>query len=88
MPQVLRLMNSGDLDKSCPTLESLLQTSRGNGARIIEGLYWAALSRPPRPAEKQKMAAFVAKKPVPKGPPRIATCFWVLLNSGEFVLNH
>ena len=86
VPQVLRLMNSGDLDKSCPTLDTLLQSSRGNGARIIEGLYWAALARPPRPAEKQKMAAFVAKST--KGAQAYSDVFWVLLNSGEFVLNH
>ncbi|HEX3999415.1 MAG TPA: DUF1549 and DUF1553 domain-containing protein, partial [Pirellulales bacterium] len=43
VPQVLRLMNGGDFDKSCPTLDGLLESSHGNSARIIEGLYWAAL---------------------------------------------
>jgi hypothetical protein len=39
-------MNGGDFDKSCPTLDGLLESSHGNSARIIEGLYWAALTRP------------------------------------------
>jgi hypothetical protein len=86
VPQVLRLMNGGDLDKSCPTLDGLLETSRGNSAQIIAGLYWAALARPPRPAEKQKMAGFVSKGS--KGVKAYSDILWVLLNSGEFVLNH
>jgi hypothetical protein len=79
-------MNGGDFDKSCPTLDGLLESSHGNSARIIEGLYWAALTRPPRPSEKQKMATFVAKSS--KGAKTYGDIFWVLLNSGEFILNH
>ena len=86
VPQVLRLMNGGDFDKSCPTLDTLLEGSHGNSSRIIDGLYWAALARLPRPAEKQKMAAFVAK--TPKAGKAYNDILWVLLNSGEFVLNH
>lgn len=85
VPQVLRLMNSGDLEKSCPTLDKLTSAG-GIPAKTIEGLYWAALSRPPRPTEMQKMTAFVAKSG--GGQKAYHDVYWILLNSSEFVLNH
>ncbi len=91
VPQVLRLMNSGDLEKSCPTLDKLTSANASAPNKVIEGLYWSVLSRPPRPTETQKMSAYLAKSNVaaPGGPTKAyRDMFWVLLNSGEFVLNH
>jgi hypothetical protein len=70
-------------------------------ARKIETLYLAALSRKPTDRESSRMSAYVESKLVVYGPvilspqerekrqsEALADVFWVLLNSGEFYLNH
>jgi hypothetical protein len=55
----------------------------------VEALYLAALGRPPRPAERDRLVAYVEAG----GPRRdrdraLADVFWALLNSSEFGVNH
>ena len=51
----------------------------------IRGLYLSALSRPPRPAEMQRMMTHLETTPMPGQGYR--DIYWALLNSAEFVLN-
>ena len=84
VPQLLRLMNT----KLPPACDAVAQTlpKLGDRDKVIEHLYLLALSRPPTPAESQRLAAFVAKHPDPvKG---YSAAFWVLLHTAEFFNNH
>jgi hypothetical protein len=55
----------------------------------VETLYLAALGRPPRPAERDRLVAYVeAGGPTRDRQRALADVFWVLLNSSEFGVNH
>ncbi|MGH7128444.1 MAG: DUF1549 and DUF1553 domain-containing protein, partial [Planctomycetaceae bacterium] len=55
----------------------------------IETLYLATLSRPPRPEELERMAAYVEDGEAQQDPKSaLGDVFWALLNSSEFLLNH
>jgi hypothetical protein len=84
IPQALRLMNGDHLGGNNPTLKGLLRA--GDPDKVVEGLFLATLSRRPTPAERQKATELVRQEGgLAKG---AAALQWVLLNSGEFVLNH
>jgi Protein of unknown function (DUF1549)/Protein of unknown function (DUF1553) len=51
----------------------------------VEVLYLAALTRPPRPDELERMVAYVEARD-PKA--ALADVFWAILNGAEFALNH
>ena len=55
----------------------------------LDTLYLAALSRPMRADEAERMVEYV-EKGGPDGDEHkaLADVFWVLLNSSEFILNH
>lgn len=86
IPQVLRLMNSPELNRRPTLLGELDQPGRTTEQRI-ERLYLATLSRRPTAAEYARLAAYVRE---PGRTPREAyeDLLWVLLNSSEFSLNH
>ncbi len=89
-----------DLERS-ETLAALLDAPFMDTAERIETLYLAALSRKPTPRELSRMTHYV-ESGGSVGDPSSATpadrqkqynqaladVFWVLLNSGEFFLNH
>jgi hypothetical protein len=91
--------NATNLTRS-ETLAAVADAPFLDTAAKIEALYLAALTRRPTPKEISRMAAFVEKGGAADGPPKdakekrerrseaLADVFWVLLNSGEFVLNH
>lgn len=54
-------------------------------AARIEDLFLAALSRPPRPAERDRLVRFVEGGERSAG---LRDVFWMILNSTEFVHNH
>ena len=55
----------------------------------METLYLAALGRPPRPAERDRLVAYVEAGGPGKDPKHaLADVFWALLNSSEFGVNH
>jgi hypothetical protein len=55
----------------------------------VEALYLAALSRPPRPDERERMVEYVDRGGPTLNPKKaLSDVFWALLNSAEFVLNH
>jgi hypothetical protein len=100
--QALSLMNgqvttaATDLERS-ETLAALLDAPFMDTAERIETLYLATLTRKPTARELSRMAAYVegggssgdttADKQKQYNQ-ALADVFWVLLNSGEFFLNH
>jgi hypothetical protein len=100
--QALSLMNgqvttaATDLERS-ETLAALLDAPFMDTAERIETLYLATLSRKPSPHELSRMTTYVesggssgdttADKQKQYNQ-ALADVFWVLLNSGEFFLNH
>lgn len=67
------------------TLEAVVEDTRHPLSRNIDGLYLAALSRRPRPAEMERLLKFAQGKDRAQV---LSDIFWVLLNSGEFNSNH
>jgi hypothetical protein len=102
--QALALMNgqvtavATDLEKSV-TLAAVADAPFMDTAERIETLFLATLSRKPAQRELTRLVAYVDRggddEPSAKwfGPEKrarraLADVFWVLLNSGEFMLNH
>jgi hypothetical protein len=100
--QALSLMNgvvtaaATDLERS-ETLAALLDAPFMDTAERVETLYLTTLSRKPTPRELSRMVQYVeqggsdgssAKDKEKNYNRALADVFWVLLNSGEFFLNH
>jgi hypothetical protein len=85
IPQVLRLMNSPQLNNTA-MLAPLLKSGK-TPEQMVEHLYLATLSRRPTDQEMQRTLVLVRKH---ADEPRQAygDILWVLLNSSEFTLNH
>jgi hypothetical protein len=87
--QALHLLNGDFLNKkiAAPTgrVELLLKAKMPTRA-IVEDLYLATLSRPPRPEEAVKAAEWITTAPAPRD--GIQDLLWVLVNSREFQFNH
>lgn len=84
IPQFLRRMNGEAFNATAPVVERLVRAETGT-EKAIETLYLTALSRRPTPRERELMEKYVAGRPTPaEGYDGV---LWVLLNSGEFVLN-
>ncbi|MGH7170409.1 MAG: DUF1549 and DUF1553 domain-containing protein [Gemmataceae bacterium] len=85
IPQVLRLMNSPQLNNAS-MLAPILKSGKTPG-QVVEHLYLATLSRRPTAHERERTLALVRKH---ADEPRQAygDILWVLLNSSEFILNH
>jgi hypothetical protein len=88
------------LDRS-QTLAALLDAPFMDTAERIETLYLAALTRKPTPQELSRLVRYVEGGGSAGGEPArteaekqkrynhaLADVFWILLNSGEFFLNH
>jgi hypothetical protein len=85
IPQVLRLMNSSEINNTTQVVARLMKTE-GAPARVVEALYLRVLSRRPTPEETKKTVAFLAgDKELARG---YADVMWALLNSSEFLFNH
>ncbi len=85
IPQFLRRLNGEMFNRPSPLLDQLI-ASGASRDRAIETLYLATLSRRPTQQERQLMAEYLAKRETPEQ--GYAGVLWILLNSGEFILNH
>jgi hypothetical protein len=87
--QALHLLNGDFLNKkiAAPTgrVETLLKAKTPVPA-VVEELYLATLSRPPRPAEADKAKEWITTAASPRD--GIQDLLWVLVNSREFQFNH
>ena len=92
--QALAMMNGSFVNQATGversvTLSALAGLPQLSTADRIEALYLATLSRPPNPAELQKLIGYVESGGPEKDPRRaLGDVFWSLLNSTEFVSNH
>jgi hypothetical protein len=86
IPQVLRLMNSQQMNNTTAVANALAR-GKSNSADVIEQLYLTTLSRKPTADEMKRLTAYVSKHTTE---PRQAygDIVWALLNSSEFALNH
>jgi Protein of unknown function (DUF1553)/Protein of unknown function (DUF1549) len=91
--QALYLMNNEFIaERTSPEKNRTLATlaeQRTSTARKVESLYLVVLSRKPRPEEAERFVGYVEKGGPANDPKKaLADVFWVLLNSGEFMVNH
>ncbi|HEX4589787.1 MAG TPA: DUF1553 domain-containing protein, partial [Gemmataceae bacterium] len=86
VPQLLKLMNTNLTNRAGDAAARVAKAAGGDKARAIEDLYLNALTRRPKPAELERMLAFVEKQENPQR--GYAGVMWALLNSAEFVSNH
>ena len=84
IPQFLRRMN-GELFNAPAPIVGRLVAEGAPPDRAVETLFLAALARRPTPEEQALMAKYVAGRPTAAD--GYTGVLWVLLNSGEFVLN-
>lgn len=92
--QALALMNgkliadATSLERS-ETLAALLDAPFLETRQRLDALYLAALARPMREREAERLVPYI-NRGGPSGDPRraFADVFWALLNSSEFILNH
>ena len=84
IPQFLRRMNGERFNTAAPVIDRLVKAETGT-EKAIEALYLTALARRPTAREKELMTKYVAGRPTPAE--GYSGVLWVLLNSGEFVLN-
>lgn len=84
IPQILRLMNSPQFNRS-PLLNQIGRADQ-NPAKVIEHLYLSTLSRRPTAQESELLSKFISAQ----GSTRDAygDILWALINSSEFTLNH
>jgi hypothetical protein len=84
IPQFLRRMNGEQFNATSPLVQRLA-AENAPPERAIETLFLATLSRRPSADEQSLMMKYVAGRPnVEDG---YSGVLWVLLNTGEFVLN-
>jgi hypothetical protein len=84
-PLMAELMNP----RKNTSLQVLIESAEVHPERCVEELYQAVLSRPPRPAERERLVKFIRSGGPSHDPKRaMADVLWALLNSSEFLLNH
>jgi hypothetical protein len=87
--QALHLLNGDFLNRKIASTSGRIETLFKNNAplpAIVEDLYLATVSRPPRAPEMEKALAWLKTAPTPKEGAQ--DLLWVLLNSREFLFNH
>jgi hypothetical protein len=71
------------------SLQTLANQKEGGTAKKVDTLFMMVLSRPPRPEEAERFIRYVdTGGPTKSHGQALADVYWVLLNSGEFLLNH
>jgi hypothetical protein len=88
--QALMMMNGRLVEEATSparsrTLAAVLGGTAKSAGQAIDELYLAALSRPPRPEERDRLVAYVAAGDRAR---TLRDVFWTLLNSTEFAVNH
>jgi hypothetical protein len=85
IPQFLKRLNGESLNQRPPLIDRLVR-SGADPKQAVESLYLATLARRPTPDEVELMSTYLARRADPAQ--GYAGVLWILLNSGEFILNH
>ncbi len=86
--QVLLLANSDEVEGKIENGESRIAkrlAAKKTPAEIVREVYLAAFSRPPTPAEQERIEKYL--KGEPNGKNGLEDVMWVVLNSKEFLFN-
>jgi hypothetical protein len=86
IPQVLRLMNSAELNNTATVVARLVKAHPTSPDKVTEALYLRSVSRKPTAAELSQARTYVAT--AKDKPTAYGELFWALLNSSEFLFNH
>jgi len=92
--QALALMNGRFVSdatslRTSTTLAAVADVPFMTTEQKIETLYLAALSRPPRAEERDRLMAYVQRGGASNDPgAALSDVFWALLNTSEFLFNH
>ena len=87
IPQVLRLMNSGQTNALQGVVDRAMKSGGADNAKTVEQIYLNALSRRPTETETKHIVDLVQKTPA-SSRTVYGDLSWAMLNSSEFVLNH
>jgi hypothetical protein len=85
--QRLTLLNSTQIQRKLeqgPALQTLFRTARPGSWEVVDGLYYAILSRPPTSGERTTVGAYVQAAGKDKRAAAIDLA-WALINSPEFL---
>src|SRR5262249_40578773 len=85
IPQMLRLMNASSPGRGAALVEQLCR-SGASRPEAITTLYLTVLSRRPTPEEVELMTGYLERRKDDREGYR--GVLWIMLNSGEFALNH
>jgi hypothetical protein len=85
LPQVLELLNGPLLNQGAPVVEKVCATNPDQATGLTE-LYLTVLSRRPSAEEVKVLSAYLDRRKDARTGYR--GVLWMLLNSGEFALNH
>jgi hypothetical protein len=85
IPQVLRLMNSSELNNTSTVVARLMKANSTSPDKVTEALYLRTMNRMPTPAEAAQARAYLRGVDQSKA---YGELFWALLNSSEFLFNH
>jgi hypothetical protein len=85
IPQFLKRMNADAFNAGAPLIAYLV-SSKASRKQALETLYLAALTRRPTSEEIELLSGYLDRHRDPEQ--GYAGVLWILLNSGEFVLNH
>jgi hypothetical protein len=85
IPQVLRLMNSTQMNNTNAVVAALLKADPAP-EKVTTALYLRVLSRRPTEVEIKKAGSYVAGAKTPAA--GYGDLMWALLNSAEFMFNH
>ncbi|MDB5391207.1 MAG: hypothetical protein JWM11_6853, partial [Planctomycetaceae bacterium] len=85
VPQVLRLMNSRQINDTNSTVASFMKVAN-QPDKVIRGLYLTVLSREPEAGEIKQAKKFVSSSQDPAE--GYGDLMWALLNTSEFLFNH
>lgn len=86
IPQVLRLMNSAQMNN--PARAADLTKTAKTPTEAIEILYLTVLSRKPTEAEVKRALTYATREKGGDNKAALADLLWVLINSSEFAINH
>ncbi len=85
IPQFLKRLNGEPFNGGAPLIGQLMVAGAGP-EQVIEALYLATLSRRPKSEELRLMSEYLSRRADREQ--GYAGVLWILLNSGEFILNH
>ncbi len=87
--QAMHLLNGDFLNRKIASAEGRIEglfKSQAPLPKVVEELYLATVSRPPKPKESEKALDWLKTAPSPKEGAQ--DLLWALLNSREFLFNH